>query len=100
VFEHYPHFKNRMMDALIEIFGLSADNIKLVLARDGSGVGAALIAAVMGDHPNGPGFMTSGTESPTFKQLQSVGTVTDATQGSPGSGRSTPKLFRRNKDKN
>ena len=48
VFEHYPHFKNRTSDALREIFGLSADNITLALARDGSGVGAALIAAVMG----------------------------------------------------
>lgn len=49
VFEHYPHFKNRMYDALREIFGLSADNINLALARDGSGVGAALIAAVMAE---------------------------------------------------
>jgi hexokinase len=48
VFEHYPHFKNRMMDALRELFGMSADSIKLELARDGSGVGAALIAMVMG----------------------------------------------------
>lgn len=49
VFEHYPHFKNRMHDALRELFGISADNISLALARDGSGVGAALIAAVMGE---------------------------------------------------
>lgn len=48
VFEHYPHFKNRMMDALREVFGMSSHNIKLELARDGSGVGAALIAMVMG----------------------------------------------------
>ncbi|KAI3636555.1 hypothetical protein MIR68_005409 [Amoeboaphelidium protococcarum] len=48
VFEFYPHFKNRMLDALREIFGIAADNIKLELARDGSGVGAALIACVMG----------------------------------------------------
>lgn len=44
VFEHYPHFKNRMLDALVELFGFSAQNITLQLARDGSGVGAALIA--------------------------------------------------------
>ncbi len=51
VFEHYPHFKNRMIDALREVFGLSSDNVELELARDGSGVGAALIAAVMGMPP-------------------------------------------------
>lgn len=44
VFEHYPHFKNRMLDALLELFGFSAQNIMLQLARDGSGVGAALVA--------------------------------------------------------
>ena len=48
LYEHYPHFKNRMSDALRELFGISADNISLQLARDGSGVGAALIAAIMG----------------------------------------------------
>ena len=47
VFEHYPHFRSRMYDALREVFGMSTDNLHLTLARDGSGVGAALIAAVM-----------------------------------------------------
>jgi hexokinase len=37
-----------MYDALREVYGLSSDNILLELARDGSGVGAALVAAVMG----------------------------------------------------
>lgn len=44
VFEHYPHFRSRMLDALSELFGFSAQNIQLQLARDGSGVGAALVA--------------------------------------------------------
>ncbi|KAJ1553137.1 hexokinase A [Cladochytrium tenue] len=44
LYELYPHFANRMRDALAEILGLSADNIILEQARDGSGQGAALIA--------------------------------------------------------
>ncbi|KAJ1561747.1 hexokinase A [Cladochytrium tenue] len=46
LFELYPHFANRMRDALREILGLSAENIVLEQARDGSGQGAALIAAL------------------------------------------------------
>ncbi|KAI9342058.1 hexokinase-domain-containing protein [Zopfochytrium polystomum] len=46
LFELYPHFANRMRDALNEILGLSAENILLEQARDGSGQGAALIAAL------------------------------------------------------
>ncbi|KAI8917419.1 hexokinase-domain-containing protein [Entophlyctis helioformis] len=48
LFEHYPHFGNRMRDALREILGITAENIILEQARDGSGQGAALIAAL---HP-------------------------------------------------
>ncbi len=46
VFEHYPHFGNRMRDALYDLLGLTASNIILEQARDGSGQGAALIAAL------------------------------------------------------
>ncbi|KAJ3218819.1 hexokinase A [Clydaea vesicula] len=46
VFEHYPHFGNRMRDALFELLGISAENIDFAQARDGSGQGAALIAAL------------------------------------------------------
>jgi len=46
VFEHYPHFGNRMRDALHELLGIMAQNIVLEQARDGSGQGAALIAAL------------------------------------------------------
>ncbi|KAJ1551763.1 hexokinase A [Nowakowskiella sp. JEL0078] len=45
LFEHYPHYANRMRDALRELLGLTAENIILEQARDGSGQGAALIAA-------------------------------------------------------
>ncbi|KAJ3216777.1 hexokinase A [Dinochytrium kinnereticum] len=46
LFELYPHYANRMRDALREILGISAENIVLEQARDGSGQGAALIAAL------------------------------------------------------
>ncbi|KAI8817341.1 hexokinase-domain-containing protein [Fimicolochytrium jonesii] len=48
VFEHYPHFANRMRDALRELLGIMAENVVLEQARDGSGEGAALIAALHG----------------------------------------------------
>jgi hexokinase len=44
LYEHYPHFGNRMRDALRELLGITAENIILEQARDGSGQGAALIA--------------------------------------------------------
>jgi hexokinase len=47
LYEHYPHYGNRMRDALRELLGMAADNIVLEQARDGSGQGAALIAACM-----------------------------------------------------
>ncbi|KAJ3067930.1 hexokinase A [Podochytrium sp. JEL0797] len=45
LFELYPHYSNRMRDTLREILGISAEFIVLEQARDGSGQGAALIAA-------------------------------------------------------
>ncbi|RKO96881.1 hypothetical protein CXG81DRAFT_29279 [Caulochytrium protostelioides] len=46
LFEHYPHYANRMQDTLREILGIAAENIVLEQSRDGSGKGAAIIAAV------------------------------------------------------
>lgn len=51
VFNKYPHFKSRGAQALREIFDWKYDDpkdypIKIVPAEDGSGVGAALIAAL------------------------------------------------------
>jgi len=47
LFEHYPHYDNRMRDTFEELLGsINAREIKLELAHDGSGQGAALIAAV------------------------------------------------------
>jgi len=47
VFECYPYFKERMEGSLVDLLGAErADKVKLVLAKDGSGVGAAIIAAI------------------------------------------------------
>jgi hexokinase len=50
VFNKYPHFQKRGAQALREIFGwdkdVRKDPIQLVPSEDGSGVGAALIAAL------------------------------------------------------
>jgi len=49
VFNKYPHFKARGAEALREIFGWpkgQRDQIQILPAEDGSGVGAALIAAL------------------------------------------------------
>jgi len=46
VFEKHPTFAKNMDEALKEIFGKDASRVKLTLAKDGSGKGAAIIAAV------------------------------------------------------
>jgi len=46
VYEHYPHFGNRIQDALHELLGIFAENITLALGKDGSGIGAGVIAAL------------------------------------------------------
>ncbi len=46
LFEKYPGLKARMREVFKEIHGEKAERIKLVHSRDGSGKGAAIIAAV------------------------------------------------------
>ncbi|KAI8808970.1 hexokinase-domain-containing protein [Cladochytrium replicatum] len=46
LFEAYPHYGNRMKDAIRELLGITAENVILEQARDGSGQGAAVIAAL------------------------------------------------------
>lgn len=47
VFECYPHFKERLEHGIAMMVGQQrAREIELVLAKDGSGVGAAIIAAI------------------------------------------------------
>ncbi len=46
LFEKYPGFQDNMTDMLLCVFGDRAKRIKLELAKDGSGIGAAIIGAV------------------------------------------------------
>ncbi len=46
VYEKHPNFSGEMRSALRELFGKQASRIKISLSKDGSGVGAAIIAAV------------------------------------------------------
>lgn len=46
VYEKYPGFSENIKFSLGRIFGKKSHNIKLVLTKDGSGIGAAIIAAV------------------------------------------------------
>jgi len=46
VYEKHPFFSKNMKSCLQEIFGARSSRIKMVLAKDGSGKGAAVIAAV------------------------------------------------------
>jgi len=48
VFEKHPRFKDRMLETFRELFGARAERITLELTHDGSGLGAAIIAAVAG----------------------------------------------------
>src|SRR5688572_32004684 len=45
VFEHLPGFKEEMISTIKEL--QPSSNINLVLTRDGSGIGAAIIAATV-----------------------------------------------------
>lgn len=42
IIEHYPHFQERVLEALRGIFGDAASRIYITVVKDGSGVGAAL----------------------------------------------------------
>lgn len=46
LFEHNVNFKKNMEAALKELYAEKSDKIKLILIKDGSGVGAAVIAAI------------------------------------------------------
>lgn len=47
VYEHYPGFDNTMMQALIELYGPEIEaKVSFSLARDGSGLGAAIVAMI------------------------------------------------------
>ncbi|KAL7009503.1 hexokinase [Cystobasidiomycetes sp. EMM_F5] len=46
LYKQYPKFADRIHEALVDIFGEKGKLIKTYLAEDGSGVGAAIIAAM------------------------------------------------------
>ncbi|KAG1415770.1 hypothetical protein G6F57_023800 [Rhizopus arrhizus] len=47
LFEFYPNFEKNMGDALAEVLGEQArSKVRFELARDGSGLGAAIIAKI------------------------------------------------------
>ncbi|KAI9297513.1 putative glucokinase [Neoconidiobolus thromboides FSU 785] len=46
LFEHHPNFKKDMLLALEELMGDDATKVKLVIAKDGSGIGAAMTAMI------------------------------------------------------
>jgi len=51
LFEFYPSFDTDIMDGLEEVFGAEVrQNVRLGLAQDGSGVGAALCALLAAKH--------------------------------------------------
>lgn len=50
LFEKYKGFKENMDTMMKEIFPNQADKIHLSLTHDGSGIGAAIIAASLSSH--------------------------------------------------
>nr|ADE76576.1 unknown [Picea sitchensis] len=46
LYEHYPHFRKYLQDAVTELVGPDVSKlIAIEHSRDGSGIGAALLAA-------------------------------------------------------
>ncbi|MEW6170266.1 MAG: methyltransferase domain-containing protein, partial [Candidatus Omnitrophota bacterium] len=72
IYEKYPRFARRMRQTFAEIFGPDkAKRIKMVLTKDGSGVGAAIIAAMASSQrqnatPRNGGVSTLGFSLPLF----------------------------------
>ena len=51
VFRHHPHFPNIMRSRIAQLMGVEY-KFDLMLSNDGSGRGAALVAAVLTDQDN------------------------------------------------
>jgi hexokinase len=45
LYEHYIEFRNYMQEAVIELLGEGSKDVFIQLSKDGSGIGAALLAA-------------------------------------------------------
>lgn len=50
LYEHYVEFRNYMQEAVVELLGDAARNVSIELSKDGSGIGAALLAASFAEH--------------------------------------------------
>ncbi len=57
LFEKYPGFSGIMEDVFNNFFNAKAKKIKMEMAKDGSGKGAAIIAAVAASSENLPYIM-------------------------------------------
>lgn len=45
LYEHYHKFRNYMQEAVVDLLGEGSKNVFIELSKDGSGIGAALLAA-------------------------------------------------------
>lgn len=50
LYEHYAEFRNYMLEAVMELLGEAAKNVSIDLSKDGSGIGAALLAASFAEY--------------------------------------------------
>jgi hexokinase len=86
VFKHYHRFRETMEGALVEIFGAKeAARIKLVTADDGSGIGAAIIAAVV-DRSEGRAAPAAGPATIKPQPTDVADEVEDMAPDDPESG--------------
>ncbi|KAL6858106.1 glucokinase [Amphichorda felina] len=75
--EHYPFFREMIYEALRSVDGIGAkgaDKIRIGIAKDGSGVGAALIALVAANMEKSGGSLASGVKH----ELDSIPTPADS----------------------
>lgn len=92
--EHYPFFRDMIYEALRAIDGIGAkgaDKIRIGIAKDGSGVGAALIALVAAKMEK-PGSFLADLRSDIKREIHSIPEASKFTTYDPHSLRSTDTL--------
>lgn len=50
LYEHYVEFRNYMQEAVVELLGEASKSVSIELSKDGSGIGAALLAASLAEY--------------------------------------------------
>jgi len=45
--DEYPHFINRMRDAIHELLGIFSENVIIINNKDGSSIGAGIIVSMV-----------------------------------------------------